>query len=245
MRLNPGKKTTTEAPQKLSRLERMQETLKEVRKRAKSSFYKLTSGRTVIRILPPIEEDGDWYFRSYLHYRIGPDSYAVCCPNLMLKKKCPICEKITELAEGDETERKIAKALDPKLRVYANAFIKDSGVKVLPFGKTVFEALLSHFTDPEWGDLDDIETGHNITIVKSGEKFETAYEVRPAPKARPLEEFIGDNELEDVLKARKDLSKVVTIFSYDELEELLDATDLPALLKRTPRKDKKSEDSDD
>jgi hypothetical protein len=246
-----GTESKAKAPTKdASRLERMRKDLEDARSKGQGEIHKLADGKTTVRILPPIDEDGDWYFSGWYHYRIGPDSNALPCPKMLKKKgKCPICEKADELFRGDETDKKIAKHLKPKQRIFANVFIPGIGTKVLAFGKTVYTQLLGYYLDPEWGMLDDMETGHNVTIIKAGEGFSTTYETRPQPKPKPLEDVIGDLDLDEVLAQRKDLHDYVELMPYDAMQELLEATDLDDLLTRNPgtqsAKAKKKKTDDD
>ena len=131
--------------------------------------------------------------------------------------------------KGTERSKKIAKHLYPKIRIFANGYVIGTGTRVLAFGRKVFESLLGYFVDPEWDDLDDIVKGRNINIHREGSGLNTKYEIRPNPKARPLEDMVDD--VDAILDARKDLRDYTECLPYEDIEELLEATDLDALTK--------------
>jgi len=226
-----GSGTISTADAKKKREDRMRESLNRSKKRGgKTSFFKFPEGKTRVRILPSMEPFGDFYFESGFHYKVGPEQSTIACPRLTSGDRCPICEKVRELYKSDsDSDQHVAKRLRSKSRYFANALVEGTGVVVLPYGSTVHTELVKCFLDPEFGDFTDPETGRWVTIEKEGTGMESEYFPRVSPKQTSL----GDeDEIEELLSQRVDLMEVVKPPTYEELAELLEATDLDLLRKR-------------
>lgn len=208
---------------------RMREKLAELRAKRGGDIFNCPDGETKLRILPPIEENGDWYFETGWHYGLGVKRSSCVCHEVTFGKRCPVCEKMNEFAQhGTDDEKKVAKLMRPRTRVFANVWIAESpgnvrGNKVLAFGAGVFQDLLGYFTDGDYSAPDHIETGYFVKITRSGAGFDTEYDVKLVPKSQPLSDFVDD--VDEILAKRKDLSAVIEVLSIEEIEELVETTD--------------------
>lgn len=215
------------------RREAMRRKAEELRAKKSGDFFNLPTGKTKIRLLPPIDDQHEWYFETAWHYGIGPERSAVICHETTFGEghTCPVCEKMREFeASNDEKLKKTAKQMRPRSRIFCNVFVLESpnnirGNKVLAFGPGVFGDLIGFFTDGDFNDLDDVEEGYNINIKKvTGEDWsDTSYETRVVPKVVPLSDVVDD--VDEVLARRKDLEKTVEVLPVDEISELVEATD--------------------
>jgi hypothetical protein len=208
---------------------RMLAKARELKSKRSGDLFNCPDGETKFRILPPFEVGGDWYYETGWHYGLGPDRTSCVCHDVTFGKRCPVCEKMNEfLKNGDENEKKVAKQMRPRTRVFANVWISDSpdevrGNKVLAFGAGVFQDLLSYFTDGDYSDPDDLDKGYFVKVKRSGTGFDTEYEVKLVPKSQRLSDFVDD--VDEILAKRKPLETVIEVLGIDEIEELVESTD--------------------
>lgn len=156
---------------------------------AGSDFMKLDVGDNVVRFLPPPVGMSTPFRVSSIHY-IEPipglidKKLVFACPRLELKQSCIACAKSNELARsGNPLDREMAAKMSAKLAVYANVINRRSPepvVRVLKFGKTIFEALKAIRKNPRLGGdfTDPSETGFDIVITRKGTgRNDTEYSV--------------------------------------------------------------------
>lgn len=191
-----------------------------------TKFWKPTDGEHKIRILPykhnlenPFVELKFYYYRSaagasktYLSPSIKGN------PDPVLE----FCEKLR--ATGTKENWIISKNHEPKLRTYVPIIVRgkeEEGVKWWGFGKQVYEAILEKMSNPDIGDITDLENGNDV-IVKftktpgTGKKFpETKIDVRikKTPAVDPTNQTL--------LQKIQEQDNVIDLFTeptYDELK---------------------------
>ena len=190
-----------------------------------SLLWKPEPGDTTIRIVPLKENPDNPFIELYFHFEFGKKSY------LSLKtfnEKDPVvqlCEKLRRT--GEKEQWKMARKLEPKLRTFVPIVVRgkeNEGVKYWGFGKTVYEALMKLVTNPEWGDVSDPVSGHDITVT-----FQTKEEVgkdfpvttiQALPKERPL--TTNETLLEKLLNDQKSIFDAFPKPTFEELEEALE-----------------------
>lgn len=83
-------------------------------------------------------------------------------------EKDPIVEMANKLREAGGSENwKLAKKLDPKMRVFAPVIVRgeeDKGVRLWEFGKEIYVQLLGIAEDEDYGDFTDIKEGRDFTV---------------------------------------------------------------------------------
>lgn len=132
------------------------------------------------------------------------------------------CEKLR--ATGTKENWLLSKSYEPKLRTYVPIIVRgkeSEGVKWWGFGKQVYEAILEKMSNPDIGDITDLENGNDLIIKftktpASGKKFpETKIDVRikKTPAVDP-----GNQELLQKIEEQTDVTTLFTEPSYDELE---------------------------
>ena len=130
----------------------------------KSAYiWKPPVGKTVIRIVPYQYDKDNCFIELYFHYNIS--------------KKNPLSldtfhedDPIVEFSEklkntGDTNDWKLGKKLEPKLRTYVPIIVRGKekeGVKYWGFGKELYKEILNFITDPDYGDITDLEKGRML-----------------------------------------------------------------------------------
>jgi len=235
-------------------LEKLKKKAKEVQERTEGGeFLAIKAGDTTIRIVPPIGNMGDDFFKEgTIHYNVGSDSKAVLCPAGTADAngdfgECPICELVDDLLKGgNAADIKLAKSIRAKSKFWINVIdVKDKarGVQVYGAPITVFKELLSYFTDPDYGDLTDPKEGRDVTITRSGAGIDTEYSVRPRPKTSLLKK--------SAYKNAHDLSTWEKLVppTAEEIAELLglieDDDDEPKKKKKSKKAKEEEEEEED
>lgn len=189
-------------------------------------FWKPTEGEHRVRIIPykyntenPFVELKFYYYRqpnnttkTFLSPSVNGN------PDPVLK----FCEKLR--ATGTKENWVLSKSYEPKLRTYVPVIVRGKeaeGVKWWGFGKQVYEAILEKMSNPDIGDITDLEAGNDLIIKftktpASGKKFpETKIDVRikKTPAVEP-----GNQELLQKIQDQTDIMTLFTEPSYEELE---------------------------
>ena len=143
-----------------------------------ATMWKAPIGKSVVRILP--YKEGTFWFEAALHFGIGGRGFF--CPRRMIDEDCWLCNKVTELfASGEKVNIDLSKRIRARSRIYYNIVDMqepDKGVQVFASGIRIFEDLLGHAADPDWGDFTDPDNGYNVIIERKGTGIETTYIVR-------------------------------------------------------------------
>ena len=168
-------------------------------------WFRMQSGRNIVRILPPLEDGGDFYTEVHVHYNLGLDGKRqVVCPKHTEGKPCPVCELIDELKNGTEEEQQLAKDYKAKLKYYYNVMDttlterdeRCGKVQVMSSGVQIFEQILSIICDPIFGDITDPDKGRDILINKDAKGRQTSYTVQAHPNQTSVE-YEFENSLVD------------------------------------------------
>ena len=186
-------------------------------------FVFLKEGITQVRILPPYSARGIWC-REVREHQVTIEGRFLTfpCPRFLEDAACPFCEEGGRLhSMGDEDSVEAAKAFRGKRAFLFNALIYSapgsnldlrSGVKVLKVGKTVRDQILDLDQDTAggWGNIYNLEAGHDLRITGLGAGRERKYIVKGVP---------GRTDILAQLKAQG----VATILKPIDLEGLLPA----------------------
>jgi hypothetical protein len=187
-------------------------------------FWKPKEGDSLVRILPPWNDEGVWYLEVPYHYGLGEENKRAICPKRLLGKKCYICEKVKELQNLGNDAKPLAEKIRAKNTFYYNILdLKDldKGVQIMQSGVTIFKDLLFYDLDEEWGNITHKKTGYNIVINREGTTAtNTKYKVSPKKNSSPLTD-------PSVLENLFDLSEIFTkqVPTYAELRKLYENED--------------------
>ena len=144
--------------------------LKEFEDEAKQSeaskhIWRPKEGTQYIRIVPYKYDTEYPFVELKFYYKISGKTYLAPCT---FGKPDPILEFVETLrASGIQSDRELAKRLEPKARTYAPIIVRkeeDKGVKFWGFGVMVYKQLLQFMSDKDWGDITSITEGNDIKI---------------------------------------------------------------------------------
>lgn len=164
-----------------------------------NSFFKIPQGRTAARFLPPMQGQKSPFQKVFQHYVDGASPtggvVSFACPRLNgARRPCPVCAMSDKLRRSPNPEdQKQGDRLRASRRIYANVIIRGEeaeGVRILPFGKTVYEGLMDLAYDPDWGDFTDPGVdGYDVSITRTGSGMtDTRYKVVGSRNMSPLSE---------------------------------------------------------
>ena len=185
-------------------------------------YWVPTEGKNIIRILPPWNDKGLFYFTGVLHYGFSHDGRDRAYPCLLSlgESDCPVCDLVETLKDSTALDdKKLAKRMQPKTKHYLNILDKkrkSKSVQIYGCGSGILRRLCGYLSDPDWGDITDPEEGYDVVLERKGSGFETRYEVRLRPKPTPIgvEDWIG--KLHDLS------SEVIEPISYKELKSIVE-----------------------
>lgn len=185
-------------------------------------------GRYLIRFLPPTDPDGVFFYET-AQYKLG-DNY-LFAPYIEGEPD-PIYDYYRALyKKGTDDAIALAKEIKPRKQYLYNIVVKEelgdesenpTDVQVYMSGKILFETLMDYFMDDEYGDLTDVENGYDFQLIKEQGDLGFPNYKKSKPKKNPSPLFEDDDQIEAVLKARKELKDEVEYKSYEELKQILD-----------------------
>lgn len=173
-------------------------------------FWSPKEGKNIIRIMPETG-DMDFFFQTVGVHHL-PNKKRVYCPRFTTEDQlpCPICETVDQLYRGDAAQKQLAGELRVRKAYWMNVIVRGEenlGPQIYTPGVTVFGSIASLISDPDYGDVMDIDDGIDITIDRSGKGLDTEYQVTPRRNSSPLSE---DADLaQEWLDKAKDLSYVL------------------------------------
>ena len=148
-------------------------------------------GKYQIRIVPSVINKENPFQEVFIHYGLSKfPVYALT----NWGEKDPIVEFAKQLRNSNDKENwKLAKKLDPKMRVFAPVIVRgeeDKGVRLWEFGKEIYMALLGIAEDEDYGDFTDINEGRDFTVDAVmgdiGGRQGIKCSIRVKPKTSPL-----------------------------------------------------------
>jgi len=152
-----------------------------------SKFIQLQDGTNAIRILPG-KEDELFYAETKIH-RV-PDGQGgtknVHCRKIH-GEPCPMCDAYYSLWKEPYKDEDLARQIKPRARYYMNVVDRESGdVKILSIGVILFKKIIAAMLDEDFGDITNMDTGHDFKIVKIMEGQWPKYDQsQPRPKSSP------------------------------------------------------------
>jgi hypothetical protein len=154
-------------------------------------FLRIQDGETTVRILPGKDDDTLFYAATALHYvpqAEGKSKVYTC--NKVHGGRCPLCDAYYaawKMVDAGEIERDQARKLKPTKTYYYNVYDRESGeVKVLRVGIKLHTKVIETIMDDDYGDVTDLESGHDFKIVKAKDGPWTNYDKSSfRPKSTP------------------------------------------------------------
>ena len=179
-------------------------------------------GKYQIRFVPSKINKDNPFQEVFMHYGVG--KYPIVALTNWGEKD-PIVDFTKKLREsGDSENWKMAKKLDPKMRIFSPVVVRgeeDKGVRLFEFSKTIYLELLSIADDEDYGDFTDVAQGFDfvVTANKVQDRLGFNLSLRPKPKQTPLSE--DASQVESWLENQPILLEERYKYTYDKLKEEL------------------------
>ena len=179
-------------------------------------------GKYQIRFVPSKINQDNPFQEVFMHYGVG--KYPIVALTNWGEKD-PIVDFTKKLrASGDSDNWRMAKKLDPKMRIFAPVIVRgeeDKGVRLFEFSKTLYLELLSIADDEDYGDFTDVAQGFDfvVTATKVQDRLGFNLSLRPKPKQTSLSE--DASQVESWLKNQPILLEERYKYTYDKLKEEL------------------------
>ena len=179
-------------------------------------------GKFQIRFVPSKLNKDNPFQEIFMHYGIGK------FPIVALTnwgENDPVVEFSKKLRTSSDSENwRLAKQLDPKMRVFAPVIVRgeeDKGVRLFEFSKTIYMELLSIADDEDYGDFTDVAEGFDFVVnaSKVQDRPGFALSLRPKPKQTPLSS--DASQITTWLENQPILLEERYKYTYDKLKEEL------------------------
>jgi hypothetical protein len=183
-------------------------------------------GKYEIRIVPSKFDKKNPFKEVHVHYGLSKfPIYALT----NWGEKDPIVEFAKQLRGTNDSDNwKLAKKLDPKMRVFAPVIVRgeeDKGVRLWEFGKEIYMQLLALAEDEDYGDFTEVYEGFDFTLEAImgdiGGRQGLKSSIRPKRKNSPLSKNAPQIEVwleeqPDILELQEKYKK-----SFDDLKMIL------------------------
>jgi len=179
-------------------------------------------GKFQIRFVPSKLNKDNPFQEIFMHYGVG--KYPIVALTNWGEDD-PIVEFSKKLRTSSDSENwRLAKQLDPKMRVFAPVIVRgeeEKGVRLFEFSKTLYMELLSIADDEDYGDFTDINQGFDfvVTATKVQDRPGFGLSLRPKPKQTPLSD--NADTIKTWLENQPILLEERYKYTYDKLKEEL------------------------
>ena len=119
---------------------------------------------------------------------------------------------------GRKEDEDLARQIKPRSRYYMNILDRDSGdIKILSVGVILFKKIIGAMLDEDFGDITDVENGHDFKIVKEMEGQWPKYDQsQPRPKSSPLG---SKAEIASSMDSLHEIHDLVKLEDYEEVKK--------------------------
>jgi hypothetical protein len=186
--------------------------------------WKPAPGENIIRIVPYQFRKDDPFIELYFHYNCGKKKPLALTTFGELD---PIEEFALSLQNtGDKDDWMLGKKLEPSLRVFVPIIVRGKekeGVKFWGFGKDQYQELLKITTDPDYGDITDLNAGRDIVVeftepaVAKNKYGKISVRVKPNVTKATNDPAV----LDLILTKQTDIYNIYPKSTYDELADML------------------------
>ena len=185
-------------------------------------FWKPAIGKHLIRFVPLKSNPENPFVELYFHYQFGKRT--IISP-INFGEKDPIVEFAKNLRKSKDPEDwKLAKKIEPKMRVFAPVIVRgeeDKGVRFYEFGIKIYQELLAYAADEEVGDFTDAIEGRDFKLdVTQGATYKESA-IRPTMKSTPLSS--NSTDVENWLNTQPDLVGFYNRFTFDQIKGFLES----------------------
>ena len=180
-------------------------------------------GKYQIRIVPSIENlDTAPFHEVMTHYGLTRFPIRALTNWGEQDPVVDFCKKLRD--EGGSENWRLAKQLDPKLRVFVPIIVRgeeDMGVRLFEMSKTLYMEVLNILTDPDYGDIFDVSEGRDFTLTATPAGDRPGFNISMIPKVKqsPLTE--DEDQLNDWLENQPLVLEESFKYTYENLKEVL------------------------
>ena len=183
-------------------------------------FYQIPEGSNAIRILPWKDDEKEFYAETKIHRVPQPDGSTknVHCRKIH-GESCQLCDLYYGLWKtGRSEDEALARQIKPRARYYMNILDRNSGdVRILSVGVILFKKIVGAMLDEDFGDITNIETGHDFKIVKEMDGQWPKYDQSaPRPKSSPLG---TKSEVAAIMDSLHDIHDLVKLEDYETVSQ--------------------------
>lgn len=192
-------------------------------------FWKPKLGKQVVRIVPRKDN------KDYPFYEIPFHQYNVFKKSVYsleaFGENDPVVQLVKELYEENTEEAKeLAKKIRPRTKYFAQVVVRNEesmGVRLWEFNKTTYEKLLTIMSDEDFGNIEDIVSGTDLTVegyndtIKIGKKEVKYIAVNITPKRNTSPLSSEEEQLKGWLTNQKSILEVYKKYSYDDIKTML------------------------
>jgi len=179
-------------------------------------------GKYQIRFVPSKLNKNNPFQEVFMHYGVG--KYPIVALTNWGEKD-PVVDFTKKLRTTSDSENwRLAKKLDPKMRVFAPVIVRgeeEKGVRLFEFSKTLYLELLSVADDEDYGDFTDVSEGFDFVVTATKVQDRPGFQLglRPKPKQTQLSE--DASQVETWLENQPVLLEERYKYTYDKLKEEL------------------------
>jgi hypothetical protein len=117
-----------------------------------------------------------------------------------------------------------ARKIKPGSRYYMNVLDRESGeVKILSVGVILYKKIIGSILDPDFGDITDVNSGHDFKISKmmeAGSPWPKYDQSQPRPKSTPLG---NKKEIAEIMDQLHDIHGLVKLEDYESVRNAAQA----------------------
>lgn len=186
--------------------------------------WKPQPGKNQIRIVPYQHDKDNPFIELLFHYNVGKKSLMSL---ETFGQEDPICEFAERLkSTGDKEDWKLGKKLEPTLRTYVPIIVREKekeGVKFWGFGKEIYKEILAIISDPDYGDITDLNSGRDIVVefITAKDAGNSYGKVTIRPKPNSTKSTTDETVLDLILNRQPEIFDVFKKNTYEELEGAL------------------------
>ena len=188
-----------------------------------NKFFQVADGTNMIRILPSSDEDTEFYAETKIHrINLPNEGGEMMAKNVhcrsMHGEPCPLCDAYRGLWKTDsKADEDRAREIKPRSRFYMNIVDRNTGeVKILSVGIMLFQKIIAAMLDEDYGDITDLQTGHDFKIVKVQEGRWPKYD-QSAPRPKPSTAG-SEAEVATWMDSLHDIADLVKLEEYEEVK---------------------------
>ena len=185
------------------------------------NFLQIQEGTNLLRILPNKDDEKLFYCETKIHRVPYNDAVRNIHCRKVHGEPCPLCDLYFGLWKtGRQEDEDLARQIKPRARYYMNVIDRESNeVKILSVGVILFKKIIAAMLDEDFGDITDLETGHDFKIIKVMEGQWPKYDQSsPRPKSS---EAGSKAEVAAWMDSLHDIHALVKLEDYEDVKKTM------------------------